>query len=121
MRNKIFAVALAVGLLVVSAGGVLALGDESWTGEVIEQGCFLDRGAHGPEHAACAKRCFSRGAEVGLLMADGTLLTLRADPENDAPFEALKELAGGNAKVAGTLTEEDGHKVVIVKASETVN
>ena len=119
MSRKIASALALVVLLSLTSGGVLAA-DETFTGEVIEKGCYLDRGAHGPEHAACAKRCFGRGADAGLLTADGELLVLRPG-EDVSVLERLKKLAGKQVKVTGELQdEEDGFKIVVVKAAEPV-
>lgn len=117
MRKLLLTVlVLAAAVLVTGA----AQADESFTGEIIDKACF-DKGMHGADHADCAKSCFSRGATMGLLTADGEVIILRAVEDNQVPFDALKELAGMNAKVTGLVTEEDGMKVVMVTASEKAN
>ena len=90
----------------------------SWTGEVVDLACYIAQGAHGADHAGCAKGCVKGGQPMGLLTDDGTLVLLAADHKDGAPYEALKDLAGEKAKVSGSLAERDGMKVVTVTASQ---
>lgn len=117
MRKLLLTVlVLAAAVLVTGA----AQADDTFTGEIIDKACF-DKGMHGADHADCAKSCFSKGATMGLLTADGEVIILRAAEADTMPFDSLKELAGMSAKVTGMVTEEDGMKVVIVTASEKAN
>ena len=115
--HKFTVAALAAMLLL--AGTVGALPADTVSGEIVEKTCFVDRGAHGEDHAACAKRCFERGGDVGLLTADGDLYILK--PADDAAaFELLKGLAGQTVSVTGEWGEDDGeYKTLIVTASAT--
>lgn len=90
----------------------------SWTGEVVDLACYVAKGAKGADHAGCAKSCVKGGQPMGLVTDDGTLVLLAADHADGAPYEALKDLAGEQAKVTGDLAERDGMKVVTVKGSE---
>jgi len=114
-KTTIVAAAAAITLL-LSTGAALA--DETVTGEVVEKGCFLERGAHGADHAACAKRCLDRGSDMALLTADGDLFILHASTDDSAAFETLKDLVAKQATVSGPVVEEDGFKVMTVTASE---
>lgn len=116
MRRFLVA-ALAVMMLLVGATGAFAA--DTVKGEIVEKACFVDRGAHGEDHAACAKRCFERGGDVGLLTADGDLYILKPAEDAEA-FESLKGLAGKTVSVTGDWGEDDGeYKTLIVTASAT--
>jgi len=39
-------------------------------GEVLDMACYLDHGAQGDKHAACAQKCISSGLPVGIKNAD---------------------------------------------------
>lgn len=119
MSKRILTAAVAVFALFLSVGMVGAA--DSHTGEIVEKACFVDRGAHGEDHASCAKRCIERGGDMALLTADGDLYILRADADNAAPFEALKELVAKQATVSGDVVEEDGFMVMTVATSEAAN
>ena len=43
------------------------------TGEVIDMACYLDHGATGEPHAACASTCIDSGLPVGLKTPEGTV------------------------------------------------
>ena len=115
-RLSVFALLLAVAALIAPTPAVAA---DSWTGEVIDKACFEDQGAHGPEHADCAKRCFERGGDVGLLTADGEVILLRAHDEHADVFDSVKALAGAQAVIGGEMMEDDmGHTYVVVTSVE---
>lgn len=117
MNKRLLFVLVAVVAMVVALGGGLALAsDGTWTGEVLDMACYKDKGAHGPDHAACAKKCLKGGSAMGLLTDDGTVVLLVADAEHGKAFEGLKDLGGAKAEVSGSLSEKDGVKVVTVKA-----
>jgi hypothetical protein len=64
-------------LLSIAAVGFMfafpALADDETTikGEVLDMACYLDHGAQGEKHAACAEKCISSGLPVGIKDADG--------------------------------------------------
>ena len=116
MRKFLVAVVTVAVLLVGTAAAFAA---ETVSGEIVEKACFVNRGAHGEDHAACAKRCFERGGDVGLLTAAGDLYILRAGEDAEA-FESLKGLAGKTVSVTGEPGEPDGeYKTLIVTATAT--
>ncbi len=112
---------LAVSFL-FTAGLALASSEQSqtWRGEIVDLACYLDHGAKGEEHAGCAKSCVKHGQPMGLLTVDGTVYLLAADHKDGTPFEAVKEFAGQQATVTGTLSDSAGVKMITVKASSQV-
>ena len=121
MRRWTASVCLSVlGLALITLPLVAAEGQNgTWTGEIVDLACYVANGdkGRGPDHAGCAKGCVKNGQPMGLLTDDGTLVLLSADHSNGEPFEALKDLAGEKAEVAGTLAERDGMKIVTVTGS----
>lgn len=107
-----------VALLAVAAIVSAESSEGTWTGEVMDMACYVAQGAHGPDHAGCAKSCVKNGQPMGLLTDDGTLVLLAADHKDGAPYESLKDLAGSQAEVTGTLAERDGVRVVTVTGSK---
>ncbi len=93
----------------------------SWTGEVLDLACYVAKGAKGADHAGCAKSCVKNGQPMGLLTGDGSLLLLAADHKDGAPYDAVKDLAGTEAEVSGTLAERDGMKIVTVTGSKAAS
>jgi hypothetical protein len=109
----------ALALIALAAAAHGAEGETgTWTGEVVDLACYVGGGAHGDDHAGCAKSCVNNGQPMGLLTDDGTLVLLAADHKDGSAYEALKDLAGQKAEVTGTLAEKDGMKVVTVSASK---
>ena len=114
-RSLIFLCLLAL----VAVGAQLSAGDYgTWRGEVVDLACYVGSGAQGPDHAGCAKSCVKNGQPMGLLTDDGTLVLLSADHKDEAPYNALKDLAGDKAEVSGELAERDGMKVVKVTGAK---
>ena len=110
--------AVVTGLLVllVATGGVLALEDGSWTGEVLDLKCY-GQGQSGAGHAACAVKCLNGGGEMGLLV-DGDVVHIDAAASDAAAVKTLKGLGGKQAKVSGA-AKKDGDKVTVtVTAAE---
>jgi len=50
-----------------------AADDEATTvkGEILDMACYLDHGAQGEKHAACAQKCIASGLPVGIKTDDG--------------------------------------------------
>jgi len=116
--KKTFAL-LTFAALFLALPALAGEGEEgTWTGEVLDLACYVAQGAHGADHAGCAKTCVKNGQPMGLMADDGTVVLLAADHQDGAPYEALKDLAGEKAQVTGTLAERDGMKVVTVKGSK---
>ena len=116
--KKIPMVLCLAAALVAGSLTTLAAEEMSWTGEVLDLACYVGQGARGADHAGCAKTCVKSGQPMGLLTDDGTLVLLAADHKNGEPYEALKDMAGSEAVVMGTLAEKDGMKVVTVSGAK---
>ena len=86
----------------------------SWTGEILDSGCYLSRGAMGAGHAECALKCASQGMPMLLLTKDGKAILLTPNHDNPDPYEALKGMAGSIATVTGTYSERGGVKGIDV-------
>ncbi|MDX1644520.1 MAG: hypothetical protein R3244_09215 [Thermoanaerobaculia bacterium] len=116
-RLTMFLVALAL----VAAAPVVQAEEMSWTGEVLDLACYVAKGAHGADHAGCAKACVKGGQPMGLLTEDGTVVLLAANHDDGAPYEALKDWAGSTVVVTGELVERDGMKLVSVTGSKAAS
>ncbi len=99
-------------LLSIAAVGFMfafpALADDETTikGEVLDMACYLDHGAQGEKHAACAEKCISSGLPVGIKDADGKVyLVIGAHkPLNDE----LAPLAAKQVTLKGKVVTRDG-------------
>ncbi|MCH9647114.1 MAG: hypothetical protein K0U98_02680 [Deltaproteobacteria bacterium] len=122
--KKILLATMMLGLLAAFGLTSTTLAEDSsdavmtWTGEVIDIACYIPKGAKGEAHAGCAKSCVKNGQPMGLLTDDGVVYLLTADHKDGAPFEALKDLAGENASVTGSLAEKGGMKMINVTGSK---
>lgn len=113
MKKRLAFLALAVVLLFGVGGIAFALDQWTGTGEVLDLHCYNKNGAKGEGHAGCAKKCLSApDGEMGLLTSDGKVIKLVPGTDK-APYQALIELAGKQAKVTGE--NKDG--VVTVASS----
>lgn len=109
MRKFIAVMAVVVG---VAAFGVCRAQaeDVTVTGEVLDMACYLDHGAHGEGHAACAQKCIASGLPVGIKTADGKTYLLIGEhkPLNDV----LAPLAAKTVTVKGKLVTRDGISMI---------
>ena len=76
----------------------------SITGEVVDMGCYMGKGARGEKHIGCATKCIDGGMPMGLLTAKGALYLLTLDHENADPYNSLKTMAGKTVTVTGPNT-----------------
>ena len=108
-----------ISILFLASEPLLAQDNKgTWAGEIVDMGCYIEKGAKGSGHADCAKSCTKDGMPMGVLTKDGTLFLLTPNHDDGAPYEALKDLAGENAEVSGTLSEKDGIKMIVVSGSK---
>ena len=119
MSKQRFLVGMTLVAFLLAAGSLAALQETTLTGELVDKACFVDRGLHGPDHEACAKRCAGRGQPMGLLTDDG--LVMLAVSDGSSEHESLKALAGQMAMVTGTLAEEDGVQTLTVTGAEAAS
>jgi hypothetical protein len=122
--KKLLAFVTILGLVI--AAGAYAKGDSghstaaaktmSWTGEILDAGCYIAHGAMGPKHAECALKCASNGMPLMLLTKDGKAILLTPNHDNPDAYGQLKTMAGSMATITGTLAERGGVKGIDVTA-----
>ena len=131
---KRFLSILAVCSLVAVAAVAFASGDDqakmskmssmshakpmSWTGEILDAGCYLGSGAMGPKHTECAVKCAANGMPLMLLTKDGKAILLTRPHDNGDAFDKAKLMAGTMAVVTGKLLERGGVKGIEVAGIE---
>ncbi|HTQ31074.1 MAG TPA: hypothetical protein VMI53_07680 [Opitutaceae bacterium] len=115
-----FLTALALGAALAALPFAARAGDDATaaksgddvtvTGEVLDMACYLDHGASGEKHAACAQKCISSGLPVGLKGSDGKTYLLIGEhkPVNDefAPY------GGKTVTVHGKFVVRDGINLI---------
>jgi len=99
---------------------VLALGDGTFVGELVDTKCFFGvmRPATGKVHRACAIRCLSGGAPPGLLVRDdqGNAMVLLLAGTKGKPLDIDIELAARVLEIRGELEIHNGTPVLRVKS-----
>lgn len=80
----------------------------SWTGEILDAGCYLGHGAMGPKHTECAVKCAANGMPLMLLTKDGKAILLTPPHDNTDAYNQAKTLAGTMAVITGNLSERGG-------------
>jgi hypothetical protein len=79
------------------------------TGEVVDLMCYIDHGATGEKHAACATKCIKGGGPVGIKSADKTYLIIgEHKPMNDE----LAQYAAKTITVKGKVVDRDGISMI---------
>jgi len=113
----ILGLVFAVGAFAKDAGhSTAAMKTMSWTGEVLDAGCYIAHGAMGAKHAECALKCAANGMPLMLMGKDGKAILLTPNHDNPDPYNQLKTMAGSMATVTGTLAERGGVKGIDVTA-----
>ena len=92
----------------------------SWTGEILDAGCYLGSGAMGAKHAECALKCAADGMPLMLLMKDGKAVLLTPNHDNPDAYESLKKMAGSVATVSGTMSERGGVRGIDVTGAKAM-
>jgi len=90
----------------------------SWTGEILDAGCYLARGAMGPNHAECALKCAANGMPLMLLTKEGRAILLTPNHDDPDAYAQLKTMAGSMAVITGTLSERGGVRGIDVTGAQ---
>lgn len=90
------------------------------TGEVLDMDCYMNEGAHGKDHQACAVMCLNNGAPVGLLTADGKAYFLTANEGKGKMkfYDSVRGWGGERVKVTGVLQKRAGANSLRVDSAE---
>ena len=91
-----------------------AMKSGSWTGEILDAGCYIGHGAMGEKHAECGLKCAANGMPLMLLTKDGKAILLTPNHDNPDPYGQLKTMVGSQATVTGTIAERGGVKGIDV-------
>ena len=88
------------------------------TGEIVDMGCYMAKGAKGESHKDCGLKCIAGGMPMGLLTDKGTLYVLTMSHDNADPFNKAKEWASEKVKVTGPVSVRNSIKSLQVDAAE---
>jgi hypothetical protein len=119
---------VVVSLALLGAAGVYAADakadakkeakTQSWTGEIIDMGCYLGHAATGEKHQECAAKCLAGGMPMGLLVSGNKVFLLMPNHNNGDAFEAAKEWAAKRVTVTGTMMTGGGIQAIEVATAE---
>ena len=114
-KPSVLKVAVAASFIAALAFSPLALAEEhehgdaaatkTLTGEVVDMMCYVDHGASGEKHAACAAKCIKGGGPVGIVSDGKAYLVVGSHkPMNDE----LAPLAGKTVTLKGKMASNGG-------------
>lgn len=86
----------------------------TWSGEILDAGCYLGHGAMGAKHTECAAKCAASGAPMMLMTKDGKVILLTPPHDNADAYNQAKGMAGTMAVITGALSERGGVKGIEV-------
>ena len=91
---------------------------QSWTGEIVDLGCYMGHGAKGEGHKECGLKCVSNGMPMGLLTNGNKVFVLTMSHDNADPFTACKNMVSQQVKITGTMAAKGGIQAIEVTAAE---
>ena len=97
-----------------------AMKSGSWTGEVLDAGCYIGHGAMGAKHVECGLKCAASGMPLMLLTKDGKAVLLTPNHDNPDAYNQLKTMAGRTVTVTGSVMNRNGMQGVDVTAFKPV-
>ena len=101
MNVRLQRYAIFLGTLVLAGAAFAAPKAQSFTGKVSDAMCGAHHMMDGPE-ADCTRACVSKGSKYALVDGEKVYILQSSDK---AALASLDKLAGAQAKVTGTLTE----------------
>lgn len=84
-------------------------------GEVVDTVCYLDHGAKGADHKACAVSCAESGLPVAILEDDTEFLYVAITPDHKPANGMLIPFMAQRVEVKGNLIEGNGLTLIEVK------
>ncbi len=125
--KRLFTVVLALALVALFAfsGAFAAEGkkeakSQSWTGEVVDLGCYMGKAAKGEAHKECGLKCVANGMPMGLVTSGNKLFVLTMNHDNGDAFTACKGWVSQQVKITGTMATKGGVQSIDVAAAELV-
>ena len=89
-------------------------------GEIVEAGCFVERGQKAADNPTCIKKCAESGMPMAFLAEDNTVyLIIKCHDATEAYGEAVK-LAAEKVEIKGFVHERNGLKAIAVTAIQPI-
>ncbi|HEU4723660.1 MAG TPA: hypothetical protein VFU59_00035 [Candidatus Eisenbacteria bacterium] len=125
--KRLFTAVLALALVTLFAFSGAFAADakkeaklQSWTGEVVDLGCYMGHGAKGEGHKECGLKCVSNGMPMGLVVGGNKVYVLTLNHDNGDAFNACKTMVSQQVKIGGTLNTKGGIQSIEVTTAEAV-
>lgn len=90
----------------------------SWTGEIVDMGCYVSNGAKGEKHTECGMKCVANGMPMGLLTKEGKLWLLTMNHDNPDPYNDCKKWVAQTVEVTGTSASRNGVSAIDVQGAK---
>lgn len=84
--------------------------------EVVDLACYLGKGAHGPDHTACAAKCIGEGGMLALLCEGKLCVPVTKDFHSARSRFVTK--GGEKVKVKGEIVNKDGSTFLVLADAE---
>jgi hypothetical protein len=114
---------LGLGLALLSVAGLAVADDmkdkhlkqdnsKTLECEVVDIACYIGKGAHGPDHVACAAKCIGEGGMLALLCDGKLCIPVTKDFKNVRQRFVTK--GGEKVKVQGNIVNKDGTTFLVL-------
>ncbi len=84
-------------------------------GEVVDLWCYMDHGAHGPKHKACAVACAKMGNPIGIVDSEGNVYVAVGSELHQPDRERLIEKMAQEVTVTGRVVSRGGLRMIYIK------
>ena len=120
MRRHISARVL-VGVLATLLIGIASFAQQekptqTVKGEVVDLWCYMDHGARGPKHKACAVACAKMGNPIGIVDSEGNVYVAVGSELHQPDRERLIEKMAQEVTVTGRVVSRGGLRMIYVKS-----
>ena len=114
-------ITLLVGLLATLLTGTACFAQQNKQtktikGEVVDLWCYMDHGARGEKHKACAVACAKMGNPIGIVDADGNVYVAVGSELHQTDSERLIGKMAQQVTVTGKVVEQGGLKMLYVQS-----
>lgn len=84
-------------------------------GEVVDLWCYMDHGARGPKHKACAVACAKMGNPIGIVDAKGNVYVAVGAKLHQPDRERLIDKMAQEVTVTGRVVNRGGLRMIYIE------
>ena len=115
LSAKVLVGVLATLLIGIAASAQQQKQTQTIKGEVVDLWCYMDHGARGPKHKACAVACAKLGNPIGIVNAKGNVYVAVGSELHQSDRERLIEKMAQQVTVTGRVVSRGGMRMIYVK------